>query len=251
MRQPSCPQVVSLLIRSSMCGYPDPFRTVRNLGCVPACCSCSSGFPECCPPRWLPAWLPRMRVHASGGGRPHLSNLCTLLAWTRSLVSPVAEIIPCIFRIMNTSAATARTVQGMARVRSGQAPAWPLSTDWSVRRGSGVKRDFACTVTRHFSPALVVLRSQSRLRLEGRTRTLSGPSPDLSPRSRLVHLPFASEDLLIRRSGHIVQDRRLRVCVPRLFYCPHNYIYEPKSRQYCSNSHTKPQENILIAKLSE
>ena len=35
-----------------------------------------------------------------------------------------AEIIPCIFRIMNTSAATARTLQGMARVRSGQAPAW-------------------------------------------------------------------------------------------------------------------------------
>ena len=80
------------------------------------------------------------------------------------------------------------TVQGMARVRSGQAPAWPLFSDRSVRRGSGVKRDFACTFTRHFSPVLVVLRSQSRLRLEGRARTLSGPSPDL----RLARTPALS-----------------------------------------------------------
>jgi len=28
-----------------------------------------------------------------------------------------------------------RTLQGMARVRSGQAPAWPLSSGRSVRRG--------------------------------------------------------------------------------------------------------------------
>ena len=75
---------------------------------------------------------------------------------------------------------TACTVQGMARVRSGQAAAWPLVSDRSVRRGSGVKRDFACTFTRHFSPVLVVLRSQSCLRLEGRTRTLRGPSPEPS-----------------------------------------------------------------------
>jgi hypothetical protein len=38
---------------------------------------------------------------------------------------------------------TTCTVQGMARVRSGQAPAWPLSSDRSVRRDSGVKYDFA------------------------------------------------------------------------------------------------------------
>jgi hypothetical protein len=72
----------------------------------------------------------------------------------------------------------------------GQAPAWPLSSDRSVRRGSGVKRDFACTFTRHFSPVVVVLRSRSRLRLEGRTRTLSGPSPALSLTTAL-HLPGA------------------------------------------------------------
>jgi hypothetical protein len=45
---------------------------------------------------------------------------------------------------------TACTVQGMARVRSGHAAAWPLVSDWSVRRGSGVKRDFACTFTGAF-----------------------------------------------------------------------------------------------------
>jgi hypothetical protein len=95
---------------------------------------------------------------------------------------------------------TARTLQGMARVRSGQAPAWPLSSDRSVRRGSRVKRDFACTFTRHFSPVLVVLRLQSCLRLEGRTRTLSGPSPDLSPArySYTLHIPVPC----IRSAGH-------------------------------------------------
>ncbi len=76
---------------------------------------------------------------------------------------------------------TARTVQGMARARSGQAPAWPLVFDRSARRDSGIKYDFACTFTRHFPPVLVVRRSQSCLRLKGRARTLSGPSPDLSP----------------------------------------------------------------------
>ena len=81
---------------------------------------------------------------------------------------------------MDTSAVTARTLQGMARVRSGQALAWPLVSDRSVRSGSGVKRDFACTLAGVFPPVLVALRAQSRLGLEVRTRTLSGPSPDLT-----------------------------------------------------------------------
>jgi len=93
---------------------------------------------------------------------------------------------------------TARTVQGMARVRSGQAPAWPLVSGRSVRRGSGVKRDFACTLTRRFSPVLVARRSQSRLMLEERARTLSGPSPDLSQATTLPP-SNRSEDLLTRR----------------------------------------------------
>ena len=62
---------------------------------------------------------------------------------------------------------SARAVQGMARARSGQAPAWPLSSDRSVCRGSRIKRDFACAFTRHFPPVLVVLRSQSRLGWRG------------------------------------------------------------------------------------
>jgi hypothetical protein len=39
---------------------------------------------------------------------------------------------------------TTRTLQGMACVRSGQATAWPMVSDRSVRSGSRVKRDFAC-----------------------------------------------------------------------------------------------------------
>jgi hypothetical protein len=97
----------------------------------------------------------------------------------------------------------------MARVRSGQAPAWPLVSDRSVRRGSRVKRDFTCTFTRHLPLVLVVLRSQSCLRLEGRARTLSGPSPDLS-QARTLAPSARCEDLQIRRSGHIVQDRPYR-----------------------------------------
>jgi hypothetical protein len=52
----------------------------------------------------------------------------------------------------------------------------------------GEALDFACTLARHFPPGLVVLRAQSRLRLEGRTRTLSRPFPDLSP-SRVLTPP--------------------------------------------------------------
>ena len=69
---------------------------------------------------------------------------------------------------------------GMARVRSGQAAAWPLVSDRCVRSGSGVKRDFACTLAGTFPPVLVALRAQSRLGLEGWIRTLSGPSLDLT-----------------------------------------------------------------------
>ena len=45
----------TLLIRRYLCGYPDPFRSVRDLGRVPARCSRQSGEPECRPSAWLPA----------------------------------------------------------------------------------------------------------------------------------------------------------------------------------------------------
>jgi hypothetical protein len=75
-----------------------------------------------------------------------------------------------------------------ARVPAGRLPPGPLVSDRSVRRGSGVKRDFACTLTRRFH-VLVVRRSQLRLRLEGRTRTLSGASPDLEPSQDFCTFP--------------------------------------------------------------
>ncbi len=87
-----------------------------------------------CSAAWLQSWL-QPRVHGSGVRLSDLSNLCPLPARTRSPIFPTALTIPCIFRIMNTSAVTSRTLQGMARARSGQAPAWPLVSDRSVRCG--------------------------------------------------------------------------------------------------------------------
>jgi hypothetical protein len=135
-------------------------------------------------------------AHGSGVWLSDLANLRTLPAWTRSHISRAARFIPRIFRIMDTSAVTARTVQGMARVRSGQAPAWPLVSDRSVRSGSRVKGDFACTLTGAFPPVLVILRAQSRLELEGRTRMLSGPSPDLTSSVSECRHPGSSSGLI-------------------------------------------------------
>jgi hypothetical protein len=56
----------------------------------------------------------RTCAHGSGVRSSDLANLHALPAWTRSLSSPAAEVIPRIFRIMETSAVTARTLQGMA-----------------------------------------------------------------------------------------------------------------------------------------
>jgi len=52
-------------------------------------------------------------AHSSGVRLTDLANLCILPAWTRSLGSWAAEIIPRIFRIMKLPV-TARLVQGMA-----------------------------------------------------------------------------------------------------------------------------------------
>jgi hypothetical protein len=48
----------NLLIRSHPCGHPDPFRSVRDLGRVPARCSPESEELEGRSSAWLPAWLP-------------------------------------------------------------------------------------------------------------------------------------------------------------------------------------------------
>ena len=58
--------------------------------------------------------------HGSGGVASNLLDLCILPAWSRSRIFTAARIIPRIFRIMDISAVTARTLRGMACVRSGQ-----------------------------------------------------------------------------------------------------------------------------------
>jgi hypothetical protein len=92
------------------------------------------------------------RTSGGAGGWP-------LFQLTEGVGDGSSWLLPGAVAVLGCYIVTAHTVQGMARVRSGQAPAWPLSSDRSVRRGSGVKRDFACTFTRHFPPVLVVPRS--------------------------------------------------------------------------------------------
>jgi hypothetical protein len=140
-----------LLTRRCPYWCPGPFETVRDLGRV------LSAVRVC----------PHNREVVRPGG-----SYSRLDAW--HLVALVLVVV------------TARTVQGMARVRSGQAPAWPLSTDRSARRSPGSVRDFACTFTRNFPPVLIGLRSKLRLMLEGWTRTLSGPSQDLAQDLRVL-----------------------------------------------------------------
>ena len=131
---------VDLLTRRYPCGLPGPFRTVRDLGRVLVGCS------------WKSGWRPLLRFSEFGA----------LPLWTRSLIPRMAKIIPRIFRVMDASAVTARALQGMARVRSGQAPAWPLVLTGVSAVVSRVKRDFACPFTWHFSPVPAVLQSRSR-----------------------------------------------------------------------------------------
>jgi len=174
---------VNLLIRRSGQVVQDRLSPVVGWADIPELSTCVG----CCPAAWLQSWLQSRRngghARGSGGGRPHLPNLFIPPAWTRSLVLRTPKIIPCMFRIM---AACAPACRG-----------WPASSPGRLRPGpwfltgvsaevSGVKRDFACTFTLVFPPALVALRGQSRLGLEGRTRTLSGPSPDLDPAKTLA-----------------------------------------------------------------
>ena len=45
----------NLLIRRFLCGHPDPFRSVRDLGLVSLGCPGGSGSSEGCSSAWLPA----------------------------------------------------------------------------------------------------------------------------------------------------------------------------------------------------
>ena len=138
-----------------------------------------------------------------------------------------------------------RVGDGLRPVRAGSA--WPLVSDRSVRRDSGVKRDFACTFTRRLSPVLVALRSQSRLMLEGRARTLSGPSPDLSQATTLA-TSGRSKDLLIRSHpcGHPDPFRSVRDlgCFPARCSCtskvPEGCSPGARLRSWCSEEDGRP-----------
>lgn len=82
----------------------------------------------------------RTCAHGSGGGKPHLSNWCISPARSRSLISLVAKLIPRIFRIMESSAVTTRSLgewpaSGPGRLRSGP---WFLTGVSAVAPGSSV-----------------------------------------------------------------------------------------------------------------
>ena len=182
----------------------------------------------CCPRAtvgsqgWPPRWALNGHVHGSGGRLCDLAN-CAICLRGLDRSSLGCQDHSAHIPDHDNCPVTARTVQGMARARSGQAPAWPLSSDRSARRGSRVKRDFACTFTRLASPVLVVLRSRSRLRLEGRARTLSGPSPDLSPARTLAPsgrlLPPYLFSLHYQFGKSVALDSRyLRISWPAAFF---------------------------------
>jgi hypothetical protein len=84
------------------------------------------------------------------------SEFGALPPWTRSLIPRMAKIIPRIFRIMDTSAVTARTLQGMARVRSGRLRPGP----WFLT-GVSVEAPGASVTSRVRSPGTFHLCSLS------------------------------------------------------------------------------------------
>ena len=126
--------------------------------------------------------------------------------WLLRLLSPLLST-----RRTPSSGKPTRTLQGMARVRSGQAPAWPLVSGRSGRRHPVSSVASRVTFTRRFSPESLPCGHSHRMMLEGRTRTLSGPSPDLSQATTLAPCG-RSEDPLIRSHpyGHPDPFRSVR-----------------------------------------
>jgi hypothetical protein len=79
-RHVGCCVTADLQIRRFLCGPPDPFRTVRDLGLVSPGCPGGSGSSESRSSVWLPAWLPgadprpsafRPDISSVGTGRSH------------------------------------------------------------------------------------------------------------------------------------------------------------------------------------
>jgi hypothetical protein len=86
------------------------------------------------------------------------------------------------------SAVVVGTLQGMARVRSGQARPGPWFLAGVSAEAPGSSVTSCVRRAGAFPSVLVAQRAQSRLMLEGRIRALSGPSPDLSPAVSLAPL---------------------------------------------------------------
>ena len=186
---PGCPHASTAVVSTALA---DGLSTRRPDLALPRRGVKLSVWDAPCPAAWLQHWLQSWRPGAdsrpscfSGRTYPSWHESCERYALSQWSLLLLSRLLSAAIERTDISV-LARIMQGMARVRSGQASAWPLVSDRSVRRGSRVKRDIACTLTRHFPPVLVVLPSQSRLRLEGRTRTLSGPSPELSPAETLA-----------------------------------------------------------------
>jgi len=165
-----------------MCGHPDPFRSVRDLGRI---------LVGCCNSRTYPQLAQIVRELCAVAGRwclPLVAAVAVTVA-VSSGQDALARLPPGVRLV------TARTVEGMAPY-PGQARCLALGF-WPecFRRLNvqGGRRPFP-------------EETRSALDIEGKHVTIQGPSPDLSPA-----MPFAPstgcQDLQIRRSGHTVQDR--------------------------------------------
>ena len=153
----------------------------------------------------IPNWC------GSSAVRCALSSVAAGSRWLLLLLSPLLST-----RRRPSSGKPTRTVQGMARVRSGQAPAWPLVTDRSARRGSGVKRDFACTFTRRFSPCARCPAVTVALDAGGAgtytTRAILGPGPG--------QRPIRPRNFLARGHEATVTEARSCTCMCRRKHGP-------------------------------
>jgi len=150
-------------------------------------------------PELRPARPPSLKVFKS---------VCDRLA---ASASSWASSVPACYVAQDHPAYIPRSTLVLSRRRPARCRGWPASGPGRLPPGpcllagvsaevSGVKCDFACTLAGHFPPVLIVLRSRSRLRREGRARTLSGPSPEL----RLIRTPALS----VIRAGPLRRRRR-------------------------------------------
>ena len=129
--------------RGSRAKEDQPRSSVHGSRGSPARCPCKFGTVRGCSFWRLPAWLPSPnRIGSSDRGRLDRFELdrCSLvgLRWTTwHRGEPQSKLQ--LSRGQGYGLVTARTVQGMARVWSGQVPTYPAVSDRRWDRGSAVK----------------------------------------------------------------------------------------------------------------